>query len=46
MLTRQIQTKHAKPLLVCGENRYISSEPTIAACPNEPKESNGNATGG
>ena len=46
MLTKQTQTKHAKPLLVCGENRYFYSEPTIAACPNEPKESNGYDAGG
>jgi len=46
MPIKQNQTKHAKLLLVCGENRCISSEPTIAARLNEPKESNGNATGG
>lgn len=46
MPLKQTQTKHAKPLLVCGENRYIFSESTIAAYPNEPEKSNGYATGG
>ena len=46
MPIKQNQTKHAKLLLVSRENRYISSEPTIATCPNEPEESNGYATGG
>jgi len=46
MSDKKNQTKHAKLLLVCGENRCIFSEPTIAARPNEPKKRNGNATGG
>ena len=46
MLVKQNQTKHAKLLLVGWENRCIYSEPTIAARPNEPEESNGYASGG
>ena len=46
MNREQNQTKHAKLLLVGWENRCIFSEPTIAARPNEPEESNGYASGG
>lgn len=43
--TNNILTKR-KLILVGEENRYIYSEPTIAACPKELNERNGNATGG
>lgn len=46
MTCKQNQTKQAKLLLVGWENRCIYSEPTIAARPNEPEESNGYASGG